>query len=46
MVGNDKKSQLAYNNLKNICYKYLAGKCHIEVIDLTIKPNLAREDQS
>ena len=45
MVGNNRKSQLAFDNLKEICYKYLAGKCHIEVIDLTKNPSLARENQ-
>ena len=45
VVGNNRKSQLAFENLKEICYKYLAGKCHIEVIDLTKNPGLAREDQ-
>lgn len=45
VVGNNKKSQLAFDNLKEICYKYLAGKCHIEVIDLTKNPGLARSDQ-
>ena len=34
VVGNNKKSQLAFDNLKEICNKYLAQKCHIEVIDL------------
>jgi len=45
IVGNNRKSQLAYDNLKAICYKYLAGRCHIEVIDLKKNPALAREDQ-
>jgi circadian clock protein KaiB len=45
LVGNNRKSQLAFDNLKEICFKYLAGKCHIEVIDLTKNPSLAREDQ-
>jgi circadian clock protein KaiB len=45
IVGNNRKSQLAFDNLKKICFKYLAGKCHIEVIDLTKNPALAREDQ-
>jgi len=45
VVGNNRKSQLAFENLKEICYKYLAGKCHIEVIDLTKNPGLARTDQ-
>lgn len=45
VVANNRKSQLAFDNLKGICYKYLAGKCHIEVIDLIKNPGLAREDQ-
>jgi circadian clock protein KaiB len=45
VAGNNRKSQLAFENLKAICYKYLAGKCHIEVIDLTKNPRLAREEQ-
>ena len=45
VVGNHKKSQLAFDNLKKICDKYLAQKCHIKIIDLTKNPNLAREDQ-
>jgi circadian clock protein KaiB len=45
VAGNYRKSQLAFENLKEICYKYLAGKCYIEVIDLTKNPSLAREGQ-
>jgi circadian clock protein KaiB len=45
VAGNNRKSQLAFENLKELCYKYLAGKCHIEVIDLTKNPVLARKDQ-
>jgi len=45
VVGNNRKSQLAFENLKDIYYKYLAGKCHIEIIDLTKDPGLARADQ-
>jgi len=45
VAGNNRKSQLAFENLKELCYKYLAGKCHIEVIDLTKNPALARKDQ-
>jgi GAF domain-containing protein len=33
VVGNNKKCQLTFANLKEICYKYPADKCHIEVID-------------
>ena len=42
VAGNNRKSQLAFENLKEICCKYLAGKCNIEVIDLTRNPGLAR----
>ena len=45
IAGNNKKSQLAVDNLKKICCKYLAEKCHIEVIDLTKNPSLASTDQ-
>lgn len=45
IAGNNKKSQLAFDNLKKICCKYLAEKCHVEVIDLTKNPSLARTDQ-
>ena len=45
VLGNHMKSKLAFDNLKLICSKYFAEKCHIEIIDLTKNPNLAREDQ-
>ncbi len=45
VVSNNSKSRLAFNNLKEICSKFLAGKCHIEVINLTENPGLARIDQ-
>ena len=45
VIGNNRKSQLALENLNTICYKYLAGRCHIEVIDLTKNPSIARKDQ-
>jgi circadian clock protein KaiB len=45
VIGDNRNSQQAFDNLKEICNKYLAGKCHIEVIDLTKNPSLAREDQ-
>lgn len=44
VVGNNIKSQLAFENLKKICSEYLEGKCHIKVIDLTENPSLARKD--
>ena len=45
VAGNNAKSRLASDNLKNICNKYLAGKGHIEIIDLTKNPKLAKSDQ-
>ena len=45
VVGNNKKIQLAFDNLKEVCYKYLAEKCYIMVIDLAKNPNLARVNQ-
>lgn len=45
VAGNSSKSKLALDNLKGICYKYLEGKCHIEVVDLTRNPSLAKKDQ-
>jgi len=46
VVGNNKKSHLAFDNLKEICNKYLAQKCHIEAIALTKNPNLVIQDQT
>ncbi len=45
VVGDNKKSHLVFENLKEICNKYLGGKCRIEVIDLTKNPSFAKEDQ-
>ena len=45
VVSNNKRSLLAIQNLKEICYKFLAGKCQIEVINLTENPGIARLDQ-
>jgi len=35
----------AFANLKKICEEHLAGRYHIEVIDLLKKPQLASGDQ-
>lgn len=45
VAGINIKSQLALDNLKKICTKYLEGKYHIEIIDLAKNPSLAKEDQ-
>src|SRR5512135_2891469 len=45
VAGVTPKSVEAFSNLKKICEEHLAGKYHIEVIDLTENPRLARGDQ-
>lgn len=45
VAGITPKSVEAFTNLKKICEEYLAGKYHIEVIDLMENPKLARGDQ-
>ena len=45
VAGPTEKSVTAFANLKKICEEYLAGKFHIEIIDLLKNPQLARNDQ-
>jgi len=45
IAGQSSKSVTAFENLKQICEKYLHGKYNIELIDLTLNPEKAREDQ-
>jgi circadian clock protein KaiB len=45
VAGQTPKSLRALANLKQICEKYLAGKYHIEIIDLLENPQLASSDQ-
>jgi circadian clock protein KaiB len=45
VAGMTPKSVEAFSNLKRICEEHLAGKYHIEVIDLMENPRLARGDQ-
>jgi circadian clock protein KaiB len=45
VAGQTPRSMTAFQNLKNICEKYLQGQYHIEVIDLMENPTLARGDQ-
>jgi circadian clock protein KaiB len=39
------QSVLAQRNLKQLCEEHLAGRYHIEVIDLIKNPQLAQADQ-
>lgn len=44
-AGQTPKSLAAIRNLKRICETHLAGRYHIEVIDLMTNPRLAKDDQ-
>jgi circadian clock protein KaiB len=45
VAGQTSKSLIAFDNLKKICEERLKGKYTIEVIDLMLNPQLAREHQ-
>ncbi len=45
VAGDSPKSRTALSNLQRLCDKYLEGKYHIEVVDLKLRPELAKVDQ-
>src|SRR5690606_30212087 len=45
VAGQTPKSLAAFSNLKRLCEEHLAGRYHIEVIDLLKHPELAQNDQ-
>jgi len=45
VAGQTPRSLTALANLRKICEEHLAGKYHIEIIDLLKNPQLARGDQ-
>jgi circadian clock protein KaiB len=45
VAGQTPKCMRAFSNLKKICEEYLAGRYHIEMVDLLQNPQLARGDQ-
>lgn len=45
VAGQTPKSITAFANLKKICEEHLQGQYLIEVIDLTLQPHLAQNDQ-
>jgi circadian clock protein KaiB len=45
VAGQTPKSMAAFANLKRICDEHMAGKYHIEIVDLLKDPALARGDQ-
>jgi len=45
IAGQTPKAARAIENLKKICEEHLAGRYHIEVVDLLENPQLGRGDQ-
>jgi circadian clock protein KaiB len=45
VAGHSARSSAALRNLEAVCERHLAGRYHIEVIDLLVHPQLARGDQ-
>jgi circadian clock protein KaiB len=45
VAGQTPKCMRAFANLKQICEEFLAGRYHIEMVDLLQNPQLARGDQ-
>jgi len=45
VAGLSRKSTTALANLRRLCDEHLAGRYHLEVIDLLERPELARGDQ-
>ncbi len=45
VAGQTPRAVAAFANLKKICDEHLAGRYHIEIIDLLENPKLARGDQ-
>ena len=45
VAGQTARSVAALENLKTLCETHLAGRYHIEVVDLLVNPRLAAGDQ-
>ena len=45
VAGHSAKCVAAVRNLNRFCEQHLAGRYHIEVVDLLENPRLARDDQ-
>ena len=45
VAGQTPRSVSALSNLRKLCEEHLAGRYRIEVVDLLINPQLARNDQ-
>jgi circadian clock protein KaiB len=45
VAGRTPRSAAAFRNLNRICEEHLAGRYHIDVVDLVKDPQIARSDQ-
>ena len=45
VAGKTPKSTAAFKNLERLCKEHLAGKYEIEIVDLLVQPQLAKNDQ-
>jgi circadian clock protein KaiB len=45
VAGETRKSVAAHENLARICEQFLQGRFKIEVVDLLLRPHLAKADQ-
>jgi circadian clock protein KaiB len=45
IAGKTPRAVKAFENLERICEEHLAGRYHIEIVDLLEKPALAKGDQ-
>ena len=45
VAGQTPRSLTAFSNLKRLCEEHIAGRYHIEVVDLMKDPELAQRDQ-
>jgi circadian clock protein KaiB len=42
VAGQSPKSLLAYTNLRKLCDSHLAGRHHLQLVDLTKEPSMAK----
>jgi circadian clock protein KaiB len=45
LAGQTPRSIMALDNLRRLCEEHLKGRYRIEVIDLLVSPQLARDDE-
>jgi circadian clock protein KaiB len=45
IAGNTSRSQIAIMNIRRVCEEHLEGQYQLEVVDIYLKPELAKGDQ-